>query len=80
VPYTGFVTRTDLEREALRLPVDDRLELIEVIWESLERDAAQVPITDWQRQILDERIAEDDSAPEDGSPWHEVKKRALESL
>ncbi len=34
----------------------------------------------WQREILDERIAADDEAPEEGSTWHEVKQRILQSL
>jgi putative addiction module component (TIGR02574 family) len=74
------MTRTDLEREILRLPVEERLELAAAIWESVEEAPSQAPLPEWQRQILDERIAMDDESPDAGSPWDEVKRRILASL
>jgi putative addiction module component (TIGR02574 family) len=74
------MTKEQLRQEVLELPIGDRLELAEVIWESLDQEQAQPPIPDWQRRLLDERIAEDDAATEPGSPWHEVKRRILASL
>jgi putative addiction module component (TIGR02574 family) len=73
------MTKAQLKSEALQLPVEDRLEIAEAIWESLE--AAEPPsLPDWQQRLLDERIAEDDADPEAGSPWEEVKQRILTSL
>ena len=72
------ITKTELKRNALELPIEDRLELAEAIWESLEDEAPELP--GWQREILDERIAADDEAPEEGSTWHEVKQRILQAL
>jgi len=46
----------------------------------VETAAPQPPIPDWQRLILDERIAADDAEPEAGSSWREVKQRILSSL
>jgi putative addiction module component (TIGR02574 family) len=40
-----------------------------------QSDHDQSPLPDWQREILDERIAEEDANPDAGSPWHEVKQR-----
>jgi putative addiction module component (TIGR02574 family) len=74
------MTKSQLRQEALHLSVEDRLELAEALWESVETAAPQPQIPDWQRQILDERIAADDSEPEAGSSWQEVKQRILSSL
>jgi putative addiction module component (TIGR02574 family) len=74
------MTKMQIQREALQLPVEERLEVAEAIWESLESAADQPPLPDWQRKILDERIAEDDADPETGSPWEEVKQRILSTL
>lgn len=74
------MTKAQLKREALQLPVEDRLEIAEAIWESLETTADQPPLPDWQQEILDERIAEDDANPDVGSPWEEVKQRILSNL
>jgi len=74
------MTKTELQSQVLQLPVDERLELAEALWESLEQEPVQPALPEWQRQILDERIAEDDAAPDEGSPWEEVKRRILSTL
>jgi putative addiction module component (TIGR02574 family) len=74
------MTQAELKSRALQLPVDQRLDLAEALWESLDQEPAQPALPAWQRQILDERIAADDAAPDAGSPWQEVKKRILSSL
>ena len=78
--YTQDMTKTELRSQALELPVDERLELAEALWESLEQESVQPALPEWQRHILDERIAEDDAAPDEGSPWEEVKQRILSTL
>ena len=55
----------------------DRLELIEAVWESLAPD--DLPVTDAEKAMLDNRLAEMDSNPENQSSWSDVKKR-LEKL
>lgn len=74
------MTKTELRKTALDLPVEERLELAEAIWESVESQAEQPAIPSWQQDLLDQRIAADDAAPEAGSPWHEVKQRILAAL
>jgi putative addiction module component (TIGR02574 family) len=68
------------EAEALQLSVEDRLDLAEALWESLEQEEMQPELPAWQREILDERLITDDAAPEAGSPWREVKQRILAEL
>jgi putative addiction module component (TIGR02574 family) len=74
------MTKSQLQREAMHLPVEDRLELAEALWESVEAADRQPQLPDWQRQILEERVAADDANPEEGSSWEEVKQRILASL
>jgi putative addiction module component (TIGR02574 family) len=74
------MTKTELKSEALQLPVEDRLELAEALWESLEQEPVQPELPAWQRELLDERVAADEAAPEAGSPWEEVKQRILATL
>lgn len=73
------MTRIELEKEILRLPVEEQLALAEVIWERMEKQA-QPLIPDWQKDILDERIRADDADPDAGAPWEEVKRRILADL
>jgi putative addiction module component (TIGR02574 family) len=44
--------------EILKLPAEERLRLLELLWESLSRDASAIPLSDAHRAILDERLAE----------------------
>jgi putative addiction module component (TIGR02574 family) len=55
-----------------RLGVDERLALLEEIWESL--DEQQPELTDAQRSELQKRVADDDATPDDAVPWDDVKR------
>ncbi len=75
------MTKAQILREVLELPTADRLDLAMVVWESLESEPSEgPPLQTWHREILDQRIAEDDANPEVGAPWPEVKQRILASL
>lgn len=40
------------------LPVSERLELVQELWNSIEQDADALPLQEWQRQIAQDRLAE----------------------
>ncbi|MCC6133136.1 MAG: addiction module protein [Acidobacteria bacterium] len=61
----------DVFAEARRLTVEERLELIEVLWDSLS--SGDVPITADEKRTLDERIEDLESHPGDESSWDEVR-------
>jgi len=67
------MTKTELQQTALKLAPQDRLELAEALWESLEAEPAALPA--WQRELLDERLAELAESPEEGAPWEDVEAR-----
>jgi putative addiction module component (TIGR02574 family) len=62
-------------RKLLELPADEKMELAQILWESVEPEdeARFLSIPDWQRQILDERLADIDRNPDDEQTWEEVK-------
>ena len=62
-------------RKLLELPADEKMELAQILWESVEPEdeVRYLSIPDWQRQILDERIADIDRNPDDEQTWEEVK-------
>lgn len=63
-----------------RLPVEERLTLVEEIWDSIAADSAAVPLTDAQRTELQRRIEEDDANPDDVTPWEQVRASSLARL
>ena len=71
--------KVDLD-EVLRLPVAERLRLVEAIWESITTEPAGMPLTDAQRAELDRRLAEHEANPDDVVSWEEVKASITERL
>lgn len=56
-----------------RLSVDERLQLVEELWDSIAADSAAVPLTPAQRAELDRRLADHVANADAGVPWDEVK-------
>lgn len=73
------MTKAQMLEKVLELPVEERLEVAEAIWASLD-PSANLPLPDWQRELLDERIAVAESDPHAGTPWPKVKELALKAL
>ena len=62
--------------EILKLPADERLRLVELIWASLAATPAAVPLSDAHRAVLDERLAEHRSNPDDVLTQDQVLREA----
>ena len=59
----------------LELPVEDRLRLVEMIWDSISAMPEAVPITDALRADLDDRLRALEERPASTYDWDEVKSR-----
>jgi putative addiction module component (TIGR02574 family) len=55
-----------------RLSVTERLELIELIWDSLPEQVAPDQIPEWHLAELAKRRAQAEAQPGVGKPWREV--------
>jgi putative addiction module component (TIGR02574 family) len=63
--------------EILKLPLAERIRLVELIWDSIAAVPEAVPIPDELAAELDRRLAEFDADPDAGYPWEEVRTRIL---
>ncbi len=61
--------------DILDLPVDERILLVEDIWDSIAAFPEAVPLTEEQREELDRRLEAYHQNPESGLSWEEVKYR-----
>ncbi len=61
-----------------QLTIPQRLELIELIWESISDTTEALPMPEWHRAELERRLADADAHPEAGIPWEQVKARLRE--
>lgn len=51
--------------EILKLPIEERLRLVELIWQSIAVNPSAIPLSDAHCAVIDERLAEHDRNPED---------------
>lgn len=58
-----------------KLPVPERLELVESLWDSIAADADQLLLTDEQAEELDRRLADHEGNPSEGVSWPELRDR-----
>jgi len=61
-----------LEININKLSPEERLGLIEELWDSLSADPSKIPLTDAQAKELDRRMAEMDQDDTLGIPWETV--------
>ena len=59
--------------EILRLPIDERLRLVEDVWDSIAATPEAVPVPDWHKAELDRRLANPDPGP--SLTWEEVRAK-----
>jgi len=68
-----------LRDELLKLPIAERLELVQELWDSIAADCERAPypvtLTEEQREDLERRLGEADADPTVGAPWQEVRER-----
>ena len=57
------------------LTAEERLKLLEELWDSLSSSPDAVPLTKPQREELDRRLDELDREGPGGIPWDEVQRR-----
>jgi putative addiction module component (TIGR02574 family) len=58
--------------EILKLPAEQRLRLVELIWESLRSTPADLPLSEAHRAALDEELAAHQREPNDVLTLEEV--------
>jgi putative addiction module component (TIGR02574 family) len=58
-----------------QLSIEERLALVEEIWESVVPSIENEPLTPEEEQILTTRIADLDANPDQFTTWEEIKRR-----
>ena len=61
--------------DVLELPVQDRLQLVEDIWNSIADAPEALELTDEDKRLIDDRLEERRRNPKAGAPWEEVYAR-----
>ncbi len=57
------------------MTVQERLDLIGRLWDSIPDEAVAAVLPEWHRDELERRLAAADANPEQGIPWEQVQAR-----
>jgi putative addiction module component (TIGR02574 family) len=63
--------------EIAEMPIQQRIQLVEDIWDSIAAMPEAVPVPEWHKQELEKRLEAYHANPHEGSPWQEVKQRIV---
>ncbi|MGH7709884.1 MAG: addiction module protein [Gemmatimonadaceae bacterium] len=76
----NFSLMADPAFDYRRLPLPERLKLVEDIWDSIAQDAnaETLPVSVDDKALLDQRLAELEQNPNAGHEWPEVRARILD--
>lgn len=73
-PYAKQLKRQFIIRRD-RDTVDERLDLISGVWDSIPDSLEELPIPEWHGKELERRLAAADADPDGAIPWEEVRQR-----
>ncbi|PSN19102.1 hypothetical protein C7271_09070 [filamentous cyanobacterium CCP5] len=60
-------------QEIAALPLEERIHIVQAIWDSIAAEQAYPDLTDAQKQELDRRIDDTEANPGNVMSWDEVK-------
>jgi putative addiction module component (TIGR02574 family) len=67
-------------KKILKLSVDERIHLVQTIWDSIAIDSEVSEISTEHKKILDERLLAHKNNPNDVVSWEEIKKSVKKIL
>jgi len=71
------MTKDQLLKNARSLPKGEQIDLALELWESIDADSTEPPVTDAIKRELDRRIAADDADEQAAVQWPELKDKLL---
>lgn len=62
------------------LTVEEQIDYVQSLWDHIAAHPEQVPVPEWHRQVIAERLASYQANPNEGKPWEEFEKEVIEEL
>jgi putative addiction module component (TIGR02574 family) len=59
------------------MSVEEKIDYVQSLWDRITVDESQVPVPNWHRELLNERLADYRANPNEGRPWEEVEADLL---
>lgn len=75
-----MMTKAELQERLMELPLEERLDVAQTLWDSAVPQPEPPALTDEQKSLLEKRRAAFLADPESCSSWEDVKARILARL
>lgn len=62
------------------LPVEDKLDYVQSLWDRIAIHPEELPVPDWHRRVIEERLEAHRTDPGAARPWEEVRNEITEKL
>ncbi|HEY2975979.1 MAG TPA: addiction module protein [Pyrinomonadaceae bacterium] len=62
------------------LSVDDKIDYVQSLWDRIAARPEDVPVPDWHREIINERLAAHRANNDQGKEWEEVEREITAEL
>lgn len=59
------------------MSVEEKIDYVQALWDRIAANETQVPVPEWHREVLSERLAEYQTHPEQGRSWDAVEADLL---
>jgi len=57
------------------LTVEEQIDYVQSLWDRIAATPDQVPVPEWHRDVLDERLKDEKANPGAGESWNVVRNR-----
>jgi len=62
------------------LSVEEQIDYLQSLWERIAAQPEQVPVPDWHREVLAERLAAISRSPDEGKNWDDFDREPTKEL
>lgn len=66
--------------QVFQLPLAEKLQLVEALWDSIAQTPEEIPVSDWQKEELTRRKASYLQNPDAAASWEMVQARIRSGL
>lgn len=62
------------------LSVEEQIDYVQSLWNRIAASPEEVPVPEWHREVLDERLKDHEANPDAGDSWDVVRERLRDKL
>jgi putative addiction module component (TIGR02574 family) len=62
------------------LSVEEKIEYVNSLWDRIAARPEDIPVPEWHRRVLRERLARDEEHPDEALPWEDVRDEIFQTL